>query len=224
MELWLDTINFDVIKKATQQLSITGVTTNPTILSKANKSCDETIRHLLDAQPGLLAVQVTSSDENVMLEQAHRLRALSDRIIVKVPVFQGGLHVIRQLALENIPTMATAIFETSQIYLSILSGAQYAAPYLGRIEKMNESSNTIQDMLNAIKMHNSSLKIIAASIKSKAQVLNCLLSGVQAITLPELAYFDLITDNSFTMECIDDFRTDWNDSQLCANSTFLNNL
>lgn len=221
MELWLDTIDFDLIQNAVRQLLITGITTNPSILSKLNGKCDDTIKKLLDIQSGFLAVQVTADTPNKMIVQACHLNKLSDRIIVKVPVTQNGLYVIRHLTRENISTMATAIFEPTQVYLSILAGAKYAAPYLGRIEKIDGNLNSIKNMLAMIKIHNSSLKLLAASIKSKEQILDCLLSGCHAITLPEDTYKLLLSDNSSTMECLHKFKADWDASNLASQSDIL---
>ncbi|MCX7121688.1 MAG: hypothetical protein NTZ67_07975 [Gammaproteobacteria bacterium] len=221
MELWLDTIDFDLIQDAVRQLLITGITTNPSILSKLNGKCDDTIKKLLDIQSGFLAVQVTADTPNKMIAQACHLKKLSDRIIVKVPVTQNGLYVIRHLNRENILTMATAIFEPTQVYLSMLAGANYAAPYLGKIEKTDGNSNAIKDMLGIIKIQNSSLKLLAASIKTKEQILDCLLSGCHAITLPADTYKLLLSDNSSTMECLHKFKSDWDASNLASQSDIL---
>lgn len=210
MELWLDTINYNLIENAVQRLSLTGVTTNPSILSQTKIALDKTIHHLLDIQPGFLAVQVTANNERDMLIQARNLSRLNDRMIVKIPVTQQGLSVIKQLSMENIATMATAIFETSQIYLSMLAGAKYAAPYFGRIEKESSGSlSVINDMLQSIKSHNNPLKLLAASISTKQQIMNCLLLGVHAITLPEKAYHELMNDHPLTMQCLTNFKKDW---------------
>lgn len=218
MELWLDTIDYQLIENAINKVDITGVTTNPSILSKSNESPENTIKKLLKIQPGLLAVQVTSDNESGMLNQARSLRELSQRIIVKVPVFQNGLHVIKQLTSENIPTMATAIFEPTQIYLSMLAGAAYAAPYLGRIEKnTGEASCVIKEMMSIIKNYNSNLKLLAASIGTRKQIMDCALLSVHAITLPEIAYKDLIHDHPDTLKCLDSFSKDWAASQIASN-------
>ena len=221
MELWLDTIDFDLIQDAVRKLTITGITTNPSILSKSNDKCDDTIKKLLDIQSGFLAVQVTADTPNKMVVQAYHLKKLSDRIIVKVPVTQNGLCAIRHLNRENILTMATAIFEPTQVYLSMLAGANYAAPYLGKIEKTDGNSNAIKDMLGIIKIQNSSLKLLAASIKTKEQILDCLLSGCHAITLPADTYKLLLSDNSSTMECLHKFKSDWDASNLASQSDIL---
>jgi len=213
MELWLDTIDHHLIDHAVNRITVAGITTNPSILSKSNESPDKTIKKLLDIQPGFLAVQVTSNNENEMLTQARKLRKLSDRIVVKIPVCQAGLFVIKKLSVENIPTMATAIFEPIQIYLSILSGASYAAPYLGRIEKnVSDASRMISEMMSVIKLQESKLKLLTASISTRKQIMNCALLGVHAITLPKDAYEDLMSDHYQTLQCVETFEKNWNGS------------
>ena len=168
MELWLDTINFDLIKNAAQQVNLAGVTTNPSILSQAQGAPEQTIEHLLSIQPGQVAVQVTAADEKTMLEQARRIYQLSERTIIKVPVNNIGLRVIKQLTADKIPTMATAIYESAQVYRSMLAGAKYAAPYFGKIGEINpQPLAEISTMLDMITTYNSDLKLIAAAITTK---------------------------------------------------------
>lgn len=212
MELWLDTIDYSLIENALKKITITGITTNPSILSKSKESREKIINRLLAIQSGFVAVQVNENDINAMLTEAKILSKISDRIIIKVPIYQKGLVVMKQLASENIPIMSTAIFETSQIYLSMLADAKYAAPYFGKIEQNYENSDgIIQDMLQVIKNYNSNLKILAASIKTKQQILNCLLRGVHAITLSEKAYHELVFDHDETIQHIAHFEKDWNE-------------
>src|SRR3990167_5524615 len=118
MELWLDTIDFGLIKTATKQLVVTGVTTNPSILAKSTLSAKDTIKKLLEIQAGNVAVQVTESNYKTMIEQALLISSYDPRIIIKIPVNQDGLYVIKHLSSLNIKTMATAIFNTRQVLLS----------------------------------------------------------------------------------------------------------
>lgn len=218
MELWLDTIDYQLIESAMQRVKITGITTNPSILSQSAESPDITIKKLLDFQPGFLAVQVTSNDVTVMLNQARTLRKLSERIIVKIPVCQSGMFVMKQLSSEGIQTMATAIFEPIQVYLSILAGASYAAPYLGRIEKnLGDYTSAINQMLSIIKNSRSDLKLLTASISTRKQITDCLGLGVQAITLPDKAYNELMLEHPQTMQCLDHFDKAWTSSLYTKN-------
>ena len=135
MELWLDTIDFKFIAKACTQLTIFGVTTNPTILSQSNLLIKKVIQTLLNIQSGKVVVQVTESKAVGMINQAEKIIKFGPNIIVKIPVTGEGLAAIKALNNLNVATMATAIFHPHQVLLSALAGASYAAPYLGKIQK-----------------------------------------------------------------------------------------
>lgn len=210
MELWLDTIDLDVIKEAADTLKITGVTTNPSILSKSDLSLEEIIESLLSVQPGHVALQITSQDKDQMKTEAEMLAAISKRIIVKVPVTKHGLSVISHLSQLSIPTMATAIYEPSQILLSSIAGAIYAAPYIGRIEEIGGNHiPVLLEMMEIIKRQKNQLKLIAAAIRNKQQILDCARLGVSAVTVAPAIYQDFLKDNTDTLSSLNAFQQDW---------------
>ena len=210
MELWLDTIDFNLIEKTTNQLHITGVTTNPSILSGSPLSVKDTITKLLQIQPGRVAVQVTASSHSDMVAQSKMIAAISPRIIIKIPVNNEGLTAIKLLSTDSIPTMATAIFETRQVLLSAMAGATYAAPYFGRIEGDNYA--VLTDMLDIIDIYKYPLKLIVAAIKNKEQVVKVAKSGAHAITIPSDPFCAFISDLHLTTESLDQFTLDWQTS------------
>lgn len=211
MELWLDTLDFDLIAQATTRFNLAGVTTNPSILSHAATSLDMTLEALLNVQPGRVAVQVTAATSVEMVKQAKYLHQFCpQRVIIKIPVTGEGLQALKTLADQEIPTMATAIFELRQIYLSILAGAKYAAPYLGKIiDKGHSASDVMNNMLQSIKACHSPLKLIAASIQNTVQIMDCLLAGTHAITLPAATFKELLQNHPETNQALENFNRDW---------------
>lgn len=210
MEIWLDTIDINLIQKAAESNIITGVTTNPSILSQSLHSPEVTLKQLLSIQPGYVAVQVIANDLEGMLRQARNLSRLSDRIIVKIPVTQEGFRAMSILHGENIRTMATAIFTPEQILLSAISKATYAAPYLGRIdESIGNGLDIINTMQTIINTQQFPLKLIAAAIRTTEQVAQSAKIGVGAITLPKDVYMALLSTHKLTEESLDKFSIDW---------------
>ena len=206
MELWLDTVDFELIKQTNKILNITGVTTNPTIFSKSTLGFNETINKLLDIQNGLVAVQVIADDYNGMITQAQKFYTLSNRVIIKIPVTINGVQAINYLAKNNIPTLATAVFNTKQLLLSSNAGANYIAPYLGRIENCFK---VLEEMINIIKINGYSIKIMGAAIRDMDYIINAVKLGIHAITLPQSAIEDLLSDIPQTLDSLQKFRTDW---------------
>lgn len=220
MELWLDTIDLDIIKNAQETGILTGVTTNPSILSTADTPPETKLKQLLDSQPGFVAAQVIANDFAGMVTQAKRLALLDEkRIIIKIPVTADGLRAMAILSREDITTMATAIFESSQVFLSAKAGAKYAAPYLSKIEDITgRSFDVLKEMLQIISQQQYSLKILAASINSVDQVVNCAKLGVQAITLPAMVYQSLLSTYAFTEKSLISFSRDWSMGK-CTNKS-----
>lgn len=70
MELYLDTANIDEIKEDFDIGILTGVTTNPTILFKAGKSREESIKDILNCSNGILFVQTISEKYDDIIKEA----------------------------------------------------------------------------------------------------------------------------------------------------------
>ena len=221
MEIWLDTANLDLVARSEGFGLLHGVTTNPTILSQSKISPPQLIKGLLEAQRGLVAVQVLSDDEEEMCEQARTFFALSPKVLVKIPATQNGFRAIYSLSQEGIPTLATAIFEVRQALLAFKAGAVYLAPYLGRIADtgMNpiEVVSQMQTMKERYGFHG---KIMGAGIRDLPTALACIEIGIDAITLSDKVFEELIHDSKPTLLALEKFSTDWSKSPFCGTPSF----
>ncbi len=213
MEIWLDTSNDSVVINAERLGIIEGVTTNPTILAQSKAPLQETIRNLLKAQKGLVAIQILADDVEGMCKQARMLYAFSNRILVKIPVTQNGICAIFALSQEGIPTLATAIFELQQALLAFKAGASYLAPYLGRIADTGESPIQVISHMHALKLqYGFKGKIMGAGIRELSTALECIKAGICAITLSEKIFTELVQDSESTLQALDKFAADWSKS------------
>lgn len=219
MELWLDTIDFNIIKDASDIGILSGITTNPAILSKANSAPEFIIKQLLEIQSGWVAVQTTETELSAIERQAHRLAKISSRIIIKIPAIHDGLRAISALEKQGIRTLATVIFETRQIILAGMLGATYAAPYLGRIEDATQNSRSIIDDGNKIIRFNQyRTKIMAASIRTPEQFVQCAKADVGAATISSELYRDLFSSNTHIDDSLEKFKNLWLSNDLTSQS------
>ncbi|MFV0340602.1 MAG: transaldolase family protein [Parachlamydiaceae bacterium] len=194
MELWLDTVEIDSIRKAHQLEVLDGVTTNPTLLSQIKGPIEPHLQEILNAQESPLAIQVTSSN---FLEEAKALYRFSSRIIPKVPATAEGYAAIRELSEAGIPVMATAIFEPQQLYLALKLGATYAAFYYGRIEDAGKDPIYLLKCAKRFKSNEGfDGKLLAAGIRTLEQFTQVALEGCDAITLPSKVFQDLLSTPS----------------------------
>ncbi|OHX19631.1 transaldolase family protein [Chromobacterium sphagni] len=220
MKIWLDTIDFDVIKNAQELGILAGVTTNPAILASADMNIEHVISTLLEIQDGLVAAQVTSCELPGMLVQARNLASISPRMVIKIPAIHDGFKTISILEKEGIATLATTIFESRQIMLAGMVGASYAAPYVNRIEQSTGNAFSIlRESQEILDKYNYTTTIMAAAIKSVEQCVRCAQLGIGAITLPSETYNSLFSSNADIDDSLEKFESAWASSDFTAKSS-----
>lgn len=221
MELWLDSINTATVKHAADLGILAGVTTNPSILSQSAHDFEYVIGSILDNQPGKLAVQVVHTDYESIVDQAKKLAAISDRIIVKIPAAEDGFRSIATLERLNIKTLATTIFESRQVITAALCGASYAAPYVNKIEAISgRAFEMLKESQTILDAHNLDMKIMAAAVKSVEQFMLCTKLGIPAVTLPDDVYDSLFVSNEEIAKSLQQFQLAWASNKRMSESGF----
>lgn len=210
MDIWLDTTNIQTIQQAVKLGLLAGVTTNPTLIAQSKKSLKGVVEDLLHHQEGFITVQVVTDDVEEIVQQGQNLHLISNRLITKVPLTKNGLEAIHLLSRQGIPTMATLIFHPHQALMAALAGADYVAPYVGRLEKMGGDPWA---MLRAIKTifqtYQINTQILAASLHSIEHVIRCAEIGVYGVTVKDEIFGKLIATDSSTLKGAEQFAADW---------------
>ncbi|MFI0435377.1 MAG: transaldolase family protein [Parachlamydiaceae bacterium] len=210
MDIWLDTANPDAVKKATRFGLLCGVTTNPSLIAQSKRTLQEVLEDLLHVQQGPVTAQVISNDVNEMVEQGKSLYSFSNRLIIKIPLTENGLEAIHLLSRLGIPTMGTIVFNARQALLASLAGADYIAPYLGRLEKIGEDPwlilKTIAHLFTTYRLKT---KILGASLQTIEHVLKCAEIGICAVTIKENLFKKMIETDDMTQKSIEQFAIDW---------------
>lgn len=208
MEIWLDTIDEDVIADAVKTGVIAGVTTNPSILSNANNVSDTLLR-LLEIQQGPVAVQVTSSDPLAMIEEGKRISEFSSRLIVKVPINRHGLIAIKELHRDRIPILGTGIIFPTQALLASYAEVAYIAPYFSHMGDVGDAGAMLKNMIDILQATKSSTKILAASLKQLDHLILCASLGISAVTIKPDLYHKLMADYPIVEGFSQRFLFDW---------------
>lgn len=219
MQLWMDTIDFDLIGDAARLGILAGVTTNPTILASSDNDPETVIRKLLDIQPGMVAVQTTETELSSIVKQACQIAKISKRIIIKIPAINDGFRAIPILEKEGIHTLATTIYETRQIVFASMLGAMYAAPYLDRIESTRGNGyGVLSDSQNILSRDQSRTKIMGAAIVNAQQFSSCAKIGIGAITLPAHVYKELFASSEHMDSSLSAFNAAWTSNDCTSQS------
>ncbi len=212
-DIMLDTANLDAIKKGIKYFNISGLTTNPTILKQSETN--DFIKTVIDiiaiiGKERSLHLQVVSPTTEGMIKEAEFFKAQFDcNLYIKVPVTKEGLAAIKELKQRGFKITATGILTAMQIVMAASCGADYAAPYVNRIEtigsKADEVISEASQMLLDLELDT---KILGASFKNPNQIKMALLSGAPAITA-SYEVIDASIYHPYTDWSIDQFAKDF---------------
>lgn len=204
----VSTVNLEAVEDAAKTSIISGITTNPSILSKV-KNVPETLHQLLKLQAGPVAVQVTSPDVDNMVEEGKRIFGFSNRLIIKVPVTKNGLIAIRKLHHEKIPVLGTGIFHPTQALLATNYGAVLISPYFNHIGDIGNANEVLKTIASLVQSRDFQTKILVASLKSLEDLIFCALIGVDAVTIKDVLYYKLVSDHHSLEKISQKFLSDW---------------
>ncbi|MGV8983916.1 fructose-6-phosphate aldolase [Clostridium sp.] len=208
----IDTANLDAIEKAYNFYPMAGVTTNPTIISKENKSFLDILKGIrkIIGTESMLHVQVVSLTAEKMVQEAEYLNSvIGGNLYVKIPVIPEGIKAIKILKQKGIKTTATAIFTAQQALMAAVSGASFVAPYVNRIDNISgDGVSVVAQIVQLFEQYDIDAKVLAASFKNVQQVHNVALVGGHAVTVnPEI--LDAMLAHPLTDWSINQFVNDW---------------
>lgn len=212
MKLIIDDAHIDQIRKIYEYYPVDGVTTNPTILAKSGRQPYEALREIREfiGDEAELHVQVTAREAEGMVEDAHRiLKELGKSTFVKIPSVPEGFKAMMALHGEGVKLTATAIYTPMQAFLAAKAGADYAAPYINRIDNMGYNGIKVaRDIHDIFRNNGFKTEVLAASFKNSQQLLELCEYGVGASTVSPEVIFNLVKNEAIT-SAIDDFIADF---------------
>ncbi|MDP1880396.1 MAG: transaldolase family protein [Parachlamydiaceae bacterium] len=210
MDIWQDTTNINIVKKGKRFGLLSGITTNPTLISRSYRPIEDIIEDLLHYQEGPVAIQVVANETSEMIQQGQNYHSISDRLIIKIPVSTNGLEAIQLLSRQGISTMGTAIFNSRQGLMAALAGADFVAPYFGRIEQSGKDPiSVLKQMVHIFQLYRLKTRILAASLDQVEQVLKCAETGIYGVTVKDALFEKLIENDPLTLNCMEQFDNDW---------------
>ena len=215
MEFILDTADLEAVKQLDELLTIEGVTTNPSIITKSGKTPEQVIKEFVEylRPEQKFFVQVVSTDYEQMLEEARYICSLRPKnTYVKIPVTHNGYKAIKQLKSEGLGVLATAVYSADEAFLAAMNGADYLAPYVNRMCNYGDGIGQVLDLLQMLETQGfENTKVIAASFKNVEQVHALIAAGIQSVTVPPEVVFTMI-DHPGTKIAVDEFSVAWREA------------
>lgn len=211
MELIIDSSNIEQIKELNDLLTITGVTTNPTILTKSGREAIDVVKDLCEvlSEDQLLFIQTVQTSFEGIMEEAKKISSIRNKnMYVKIPVTHEGLRAIKECKKLGIHTLATAIYTADQAFLAAMNGAEYLAPYTNRMCNYGDGVQDVKDLIEMLRVNHMPAKVIAASFKNTYQVHELIKAGIQAVTVPCDVLYQMI-DHPGTKIAVGEFSVNW---------------
>lgn len=185
MEFFIDTANINDIIELNNMGLVDGVTTNPTLIKKAGKDHENTIREIADVIAGPISVETLSTDAKGMLEEAKTYQTWGKNIVIKIVMTAEGMKAVKELSKQGVKTNVTVTFSPLQALVAAKAGASYISPFVGRLDDISHRGlDLIEDIRQIFDNYAFDTKILVASIRSPLHILDSGLIGADVITAP----------------------------------------
>ena len=210
MRIFLDTADIEEIREVARWGILSGVTTNPTLISKTSgKGHEEVIREIADIVDGPISAETVSLDTEGMLAEGRRFARWHPNVVVKVPSTPNGWAAVKQLKQEGIRTNVTLCFSANQALFAALAGAYIISPFVGRLDDISEDGmQVVRDTAEIYKLHGFDTLVLAASIRHPLHIIDAAKAGAHIATVP-FKVLELATKHPLTDKGIENFLKDW---------------
>ena len=194
MRLFLDTADIDQVRQAVRLGVISGVTTNPSLVSKAGwtdyKSAVQEICSLVN---GPVSVEVLGQESGSMIREAKAIATWSPHVVIKIPVCAAGLEATSVLSKDNVRVNLTLCFSLNQALLGALSGAAYVSPFVGRLDDVGQDGmELVADIVKCFDHYKMPTQVIAASIRHPLHCVVAAKAGAHIATVPYSVLMQMI--------------------------------
>lgn len=185
MKIFIDSGDIAEIKEAQSMGVIDGVTTNPSLLSKAGKPTRTVIAEICEVVDGPISAEVIAVDKDGILNEGRSLAKIHKNVVVKVPLIEEGLKAVRIFTQEGIRTNVTLCFSASQALLAAKAGASFISPFVGRIDDISgDGMDLIKQIVTIYRNYGFATEVLTASVRHPVHFVEAALAGSHAATVP----------------------------------------
>ncbi len=213
MAIFLDSSDLNEVRQFVATGIVSGITTNPLIISKENPGVDlkTHILEIVSMSKVPISVELTTETEAEMLAEAREYAKWHPKyVVIKVPMTEIGMRVTNVLEeKDKTPVNVTCVMSFNQAYLAALAGATYVSIFSGRVRDMGyDPAPVIEETRAVIDREKLKAQIIVGSIRHMGDVNEALLAGAHIVTVPP-AILRKMFSHPRTTETIREFNEAW---------------
>lgn len=215
MKLFVDTGDIEEVRKAADWGILDGVTTNPTLIAKSGKGFKETVLKICDLVPGgAISAEVVATNYDDMLKEALEIHSWHDQIVVKVPLIEPGIKLVKTLSDKGIRTNVTLVFSVSQALLAAKAGATFISNFVGRVDDISDDGMAaVADTVQMVENYGFDSEVLVASVRHPLHVVQAVEAGAHIATMP-LKVMEMLFKHPLTDLGLKRFLDDWNAAGL----------
>lgn len=220
-KLFIDTANLESIIAFNNKGIISGVTTNPSLISKEPKQnfdkLIEEIWHYCATNKLSFSVEVFTIDPKEIIDQAivlnNKLLSISNNpglLYIKIPIGISEINCIKTLSDRFININCTCCYTATQMQLAAMAGAKYVSLFFNRTRDMKEDPIlAIKRTRKFIDDNGLSTEIIAGSIRNGVDIQDAWDAGSDIVTCGVSSIENALSHDG-TTKSINGFMNDFN--------------
>lgn len=208
MKLFMDTANVEHVAEVASWGVLDGVTTNPTLVAKEGRDFKDVVMEMCRHVP-CVSAQVTATDFDGMMKQAHEYSGWHKHVVVKVPMTTEGLQALKECKKRGIRTNTTLVFSAPQAILAAKAGASIISPFIGRLDDIGEDGmGLIKEIMEIWSHYNFQTEVLVASTRHPRHIVEAAKLGAHICTVPYDVFVKL-PKHSLTDIGLKKFLDDW---------------
>ncbi|QQG49253.1 MAG: fructose-6-phosphate aldolase [archaeon] len=209
MKLFLDTANFEWIRKLNQMGVVDGITTNPSLVAKEQGEFEEIVVRICKEVKGDVSAEVVATEHDAMVAEAKHLSSLAPNVVVKVPVIPEGLRATKTISGMGIRVNVTLVFSANQGLLAAKAGASFISPFIGRLDDIGQRGmEVVEDLVKIRDNYRLNTEVLVGSIRHPQHVLEAAKIGADIATMPP-EIMEKMMQHPLTDSGLKRFLDDW---------------
>ena len=206
----MDTANIEHIRHGVRLGVISGVTTNPSLISREGKvDYQKLVKEICSVVPGPVSTEVLSQDASGMIDEGREVARWADNIVVKIPANLEGVEATSVLSKEGVKVNLTLCFSLNQTLLGVAAGASFVSPFVGRLDDIGEDGmKVVEDIVKFLRFYQFPTQVIAASIRHPQHCMVAAKAGAHIATVPYKVLLQMI-QHPLTDIGVKRFMDDW---------------
>jgi transaldolase len=197
-KLYIDSASVQEWTVAAQHALIRRATCNPLLMVEAGLPVNMDSAKALHAAARKLGfeelhLQAWPNEKNDWTPVAEQLAALDHRVVVKLPAVPEAMVTAKRLKSQESRVLITAVSNPLHGLWAAEIGADYVAPYVGRLKEAGRDATALVSELVSLQVQGGP-KVLAASIRDLATLGRLINLGVGAVTLRQALLQEAMAD------------------------------